>query len=697
MSAPKIIWWIDAQQDIPSQFEKLAISLNSILPTGEKIETFTLSKDALVDRVKDILRVKNIRFLLIFDNAETYAQLEKYIPYVSDSAGAHVLLTSRHANIWTDRVEVGKFERKESISLIKKTLSKEKDEDVQRLAESLSDYPLGLTLAVGFIKSSPTTTIDKYLAMHMKRTLKKGDEMPNSISDSYSKDALAALEISLKSIEEKSKDALKTLFFMSLLNSKDIPEVYIELWLKKMKSPLTADEAIKYIYDQSLIGVSEKIDPNIKGKYSSKRVHYLSIHDLIHQLLKEKLPIEEKKKLIDTAAEVMLEVFSGTAEIFTTKITKEPIHLLHAQKLCETANKLNYLTPNLLKLKICIFECLMGGFRNFEDAKIFIREIEQDVVSGLVIEPYYKAILKINQGFLETANVDFDKALAYMKEGLSILTSLKVYRGESLRAITNIAQYYILRGEISLAEEYINRGKRIFTESPSPNYNCLFIFVWSMLLTNQGKLEDSLEVLNKAKKYPHLSADSPTIDHAILNQKIETFIKQERAKEASTALEEYERKTREFFQKKQGKILANILVYRSLILLYEKKNITEVFQNILEAIKSYEELFHGSKVHRNQARAYFVLGKAHLMNEEYEAALNQYLKSEEIYSIALKEKKIDDVSELYKELAILGATLKDEELVHKYLNAHIHTFGHSHPRTQEIILYLDKEGVGIPF
>jgi len=76
---------------------------------------------------------------------------------------------------------------------------------------------------------------------------------------------------------------LQALFFMSLLNSKDIPEAYIEMWLKKAKSNLTADEAIKHGYDQSLIGVGETIEFNNRGMSKGDgKVHYLSIHDLIH-------------------------------------------------------------------------------------------------------------------------------------------------------------------------------------------------------------------------------------------------------------------------------------------------------------------------------------------------------------------------------------------------------------------------------
>ena len=80
-------------------------------------------------------------------------------------------------------------------------------------------------------------------------------------------------------------------------------------------------------------------------------MHRLSIHDLIHQLIGESIGIEAKKELIEKAAGVMLEVFSGTSEIFIKKIMKEPIHLLHAQKVCENAKKVGYSSPLLTRMQ----------------------------------------------------------------------------------------------------------------------------------------------------------------------------------------------------------------------------------------------------------------------------------------------------------------------------------------------------------
>src|SRR3990167_5745408 len=664
----RLMWWFDAQQDIPSQFEKMAAALNHILPEKEKIILSTLSKDALVDRVKDILRVKNIPFLLIFDNAETYDQIEKYLPYTYQEPRKHVLLTSRYANIWTDKVEVRKFKRKDSIALIKQNLPKSNDADIENLAKTLSDYPLGLTLAIGFIKSAPTTTIQKYLSMHMKRTLKSGEKPPSTLLDRYANDAQATLTLSLKFIEENSKDALKALLFMSLLNSKDIPETYIESWLKHTKSPLTADEAIKYIYDQSLIGVSETTEFNDKnGSQGVEQVHYLSIHDLIHQLINEKISLEEKKELIEVATNVMLDIFAGPSEVFTKKILIERIHLLHAQKLCENARKINYSSPQLLQLKICVFECLMGGVRDFEAARLCLEDIEHDLKAGHKIPLYYQALYNMNKGFFETTHPNVERAIYYMQRGLSILNNLKGYNEERLRALTNLAQYYSYLGKTNVAETLIERGKKIFERSTSEVFNCLFFHAWAFVLNDQGKFEDSLNVLKKVSQYSTLSINYPTVELFILYQKARALIKLNRLEDAHNTLTECEEKAKVFYQTRKDIYFAHISVLKTLLLINRNKEIRKSIENLKIALQTYKDFFHGNDKHSAQARAHFALGKAYANQKNYAKALQEFLLSDDVYNKILKEKKIDDVSELYKDLTLLGVKMKDEKIVHTYL------------------------------
>lgn len=686
-----LIWWFDSQQDLLSQFEKLAVALNTLLPENEQIIASKMSKDVLVDTIKNILRLQSIKYLFIFDNAEDYARMEKFIPYAHQKLRKNILLTSRNPNIWIDKIEIGKFKRDETFHLIRSAIPQETKKNMTELADTLDDYPLGLTIALGFIKSHPTATIKRYIAMHMKRTLKKEEKVPSTLLDHYPKNALAALEISLRYIEEESKDSLEALFFMSLLNSKDIPEAYISSWLKNVKSDLTADEAIKHIYDQSLIGVSETTEFNVNKKpEEEEKVHYLSIHDLIHQLINERIPTAEKKDLIEKSATILLDVFSGFSEDFVTKVTKEPIHLLHAQKLCKNAKEIGYSSSQLLKLKICLSQCLLGAFRDFETAKTLIEDIDIDIKRGLEIEPYYSGLLKISKGFLASINTHYDEAIQYMNEGLSIFDSRQEYQGESLRAISNLIQYYAMRGESDIAEGLMKKGHKIFQKTKSLVPCCFYLYVCSIILNDLGKFKETDEILEKLENYPELTEEYPTIEHSALIQKAISSMKQGRLKEARAILQDCEAKVKAFFHTRKNMSVSNILLYKNLTNVYENESSAGVIKELYASLDMYKDFFQGDKKQRNQARVYFALGKAYELKNKFKEALKAYQQSHEIYNNILKNKKIDDVSELYTELAILGVKLKDEGLTQKYLNAHIDVFGLDHPRTEKILRHLDQ-------
>jgi tetratricopeptide (TPR) repeat protein len=586
-----------------------------------------------------------------------------------------------------------------------------------KLAEGLVDYPLELTLATAFIKSHPTTTIERYLAMYSQKMRHKREGSSSVLLDDYPHTSLGGLEISLKAIEEEDKDALQVLLFMSFLNSKDIPESYVELWLKKVGSSLTADEAIKYIYDQSLIGVSEtaafheKKSMGKKDKDTDKEkekdrntepvIHYLSLHDLIHQLINENISIEDKKALIETTTDVLLDVFSGRSFDFIKRIVKEPIHLLHAKKVCENAQSIDYASAKLLQLKVCIFEFLLSSLRDFEGAKVVLEDIEKDRNQGFQLEPYFEALFKVDKAFFETIyNANYDSAISHLKEGIVILNSLQQYNEEKLRAISNLAQYHALRGEIGKAAEIIHSGKSTFKKSKSEHYNCFYLFNWSFILNDQGKFEEAMDVLQQVKITPQFRVDYPTLYHAMLYQKIEILIKQRRLIEAQKHLTEFENIIKEFFKERYTTTyawLGNILYFKSIISTYKGINTPMVIQQLTEAINLYNKTLRGEKKNKFQARTHLALGKAHALNKDYKHALESYLFCEEIYHLIFREKNSDDVSELYTALALLGEKLKDDGLTHKYLKAHIRAFGHSHPRTQEILLALDKKGLVVPF
>ena len=309
----------------------------------------------------------------------------------------------------------------------------------------------------------------------------------------------------------------------------------------------------------------------------------------------------------------------------------------------------------------------MGGVRDFEAARLCLEDIEHDLKAGHKIPLYYQALYNMNKGFFETTHPNVERAIYYMQRGLSILNNLKGYNEERLRALTNLAQYYSYLGKTNVAETLIERGKKIFERSTSEVFNCLFFHAWAFVLNDQGKFEDSLNVLKKVSQYSTLSINYPTVELFILYQKARALIKLNRLEDAHNTLTECEEKAKVFYQTRKDIYFAHISVLKTLLLINRNKEIRKSIENLKIALQTYKDFFHGNDKHSAQARAHFALGKAYANQKNYAKALQEFLLSDDVYNKILKEKKIDDVSELYKDLTLLGVKMKDEKIVHTYL------------------------------
>lgn len=389
----------------------------------------------------------------------------------------------------------------------------------------------------------------------------------------------------------------------------------------------------------------------------------------------------------------LLEIFGGRSFDFIKKVVEEPIHLLHAKKICENAQSIGYASARLLQLKVCIFEFLMCALRDFEGAKVVLEEIEKDRKQGFQLEPYYEVLFKINKAFFESIyNASYNEAISHLNEGLIILNSLEKYDEEKLRALSNLAQYHALSGEINKAAEIIHSAKTTFKKSKSERYNSFYLFNWSFILNDQGKFEEAMDVLQQVKLTPQFRIDYPTLSQGLLCHRIELLIKQRRLEEAQKQLVEYEKILKEFYKERYNTYvgLGNILYFKGALSVYKGITTPKTLQQLIEAINIYNKILRGEKKSRFQARIHLALGKAHTLNKDYKNALKAYLFCEEIYELIFKEKNIDDVSELYTALALLGEKLRDEGLTQKYLIAHIEIFGLDHPRTEQILRHFDQ-------
>lgn len=163
-----IAWWIPSEDPalIPARLAELARGLGLAADDD--------GADVAVGRLRAALAVRE-RWLLVFDNADDPAALADVLP---DGPG-RVIITSRNP-AWrgVTPVVVEKFERWESIALLRTLAPTLNDVDADRVAEALGDLPLAVDQAGSLLGDAQLDT-DVYLHLLAERADQVFDQKPD--------------------------------------------------------------------------------------------------------------------------------------------------------------------------------------------------------------------------------------------------------------------------------------------------------------------------------------------------------------------------------------------------------------------------------------------------------------------------------------------------------------------------------------
>jgi tetratricopeptide (TPR) repeat protein len=197
--------------------------------------------DALTRQVLQYLSERAAeRWLLIYDNAEDIAAIERLLP----SGGGHVLITSRDER-WDGRsaqskvLRLGYFERPESISHLRRRLPVIAAADAENVAAELGDMPLAMA-AAGALLASSKMPVSEYLErLHAQpvRQLSEGHplrEYPEAVAQAW--------HLSLDELGRRSAAAARLLRIWAVM----VPEISFEL-----------------IYSEAMVGILRDLDSAI--------------------------------------------------------------------------------------------------------------------------------------------------------------------------------------------------------------------------------------------------------------------------------------------------------------------------------------------------------------------------------------------------------------------------------------------------
>lgn len=346
-----VVWEVNAEthESLIRSFEKLADALSKteddkkILRALQEIKETTKREEKLIQFTKERLKSSE-DWLLIYDNVEKLADLQKYFPNDPRTWGkGKVLVTTRDSNIQNNSrvnhvISLNELTPSEKLDLFLKILKSKQDEhltnaqqeEAKHFLEQTPPFPLDVSIAAYYLKST-NVPYEKYLEYIGENTEDFATVQDSLLKDTgnYTKTRYKIVTISLQKLMETHKDFPDLLLFISLLDSQNIPRDL----LVKYKSDTIVDNFIYHLKKYSLI-TTESAPSSLNSIFSIHR----SSQAITLEYLTKKLELKKNRPLLISIGKCVTEFIDE--EIEKEDIIKIKILLSH----CETLlNKSNYL------------------------------------------------------------------------------------------------------------------------------------------------------------------------------------------------------------------------------------------------------------------------------------------------------------------------------------------------------------------
>jgi MinD-like ATPase involved in chromosome partitioning or flagellar assembly len=236
-----VIWWMNCglSQYVDASLVDLAQEMRTVFHAALPEE------GGGPETVRQLLRYlsegrADKRWLLIYDNADDVATIKSLLPF----SGGHVLITvrdERWANEGTS-VEVGKFDRMESISHLRQRKPGIAEAEANGVADVLGDIPLAVA-AAGALMASTGMSASEYLEQLSQQSMPSLPE--GHMLGAYPKPAVQGWCLSLDQLKKRSVAAARLLDICSMM----APDISLSL-----------------IYSQAMVDALRELDPAVSER-----------------------------------------------------------------------------------------------------------------------------------------------------------------------------------------------------------------------------------------------------------------------------------------------------------------------------------------------------------------------------------------------------------------------------------------------
>ena len=229
--------WFNAEslEILETQYINLLIQLRIVSPR----ELDSKPRSHWVQTAREYLSLREKPTLIVFDNANAYGELERFIP-----ERCHVLITSREIDWPGTTLRVDVMTSEDAIALVRKHLGEDpSDADVRALCETVGNLPLALTQACAYIEyCRPLVTIRDYLTRYesMKRRMLEDRRLSPGHSH---QNVWITFTLTMEKMREANPHSLALLYFAGFLSPDGIPLKLLERSFNSLPERVETAEA----------------------------------------------------------------------------------------------------------------------------------------------------------------------------------------------------------------------------------------------------------------------------------------------------------------------------------------------------------------------------------------------------------------------------------------------------------------------
>ena len=319
-----LIWWIPAEQPT-SALAALADLARRLGIAG------AADQDEMVASLFDLLRGQ-ARWLLVYDNAESPAQLSGLLP---SGGRGHVLVTSRWS-AWgaqASPLELDVLARAESIEFLRRRTGARDDNGLAELAELVGDLPLALEEAAAYLEET-RESLDDYLELIRERSRELfglDDPAGGSDPDRDRRRVATVWSVSLDRVHAQAP-AAETLLSLCAFLAAEVPRDLPGRHPDVLPEDLAAMVGDRLAYNRALAAI---------GRYSLANVSpaVVGLHRLVQAVIRARLGEAGERAWAEAAVTLLRAAFPNESWEVASWPECEPLlpHLLaatgHAERL----------------------------------------------------------------------------------------------------------------------------------------------------------------------------------------------------------------------------------------------------------------------------------------------------------------------------------------------------------------------------